>query len=124
MSEDPIRFRLDYPGGTNSKPQSEVYREAYEAWIAADAKARLLEECKSVTFAQHVTGLRSEFPGLSVAMAETKIKASDVWEQYIRKMVEARTDANRARVALEVARMKHWEQAQDRADHRYEARMS
>jgi hypothetical protein len=32
--------------------------------------------------------------------------------------------ANRARIEVEFQRMKHWEATQDRADHRYEARLS
>lgn len=107
---------------SNRRPQSEIYQEAYERWVSLDAKARMLEDTKSVVFAQMCSEVTGDFPGYSVAKVEQKIKASDRWEAFIRSMVDARTKANEAKVAVEVARMRYWETSQDRADERFVAR--
>lgn len=107
---------------TNNRPQSEIYREAYERFVALDAKARLLEDTKSVVFAQMCSEMMGDFPGYSVAKVEQRIKACDRWEQHVRAIVDSRTKANEAKVAVEVARMRSWEQSQDRADERFTAR--
>ncbi len=107
---------------TNNRPQSEIYREAYERFIALDAQARMLEETKSIFFNQLCTDLAGDIPGISVAKVEQKVRASDRYEQFVRKMVDSRTAANQAKVAVEVARMRFWENSQDRADERFTAR--
>lgn len=107
---------------SNRRPQSEIYQEAYERWVSLDAKARMLEDTKSVVFAQMCSEMTGDFPGYSIAKVEQKIKASDRWEAFIRSMVDARTKANKAKVAVEVARMRYWETSQDRADERFVAR--
>lgn len=107
---------------SNNRLQSEIYREAYERFVALDAKARLLEDTKSVVFAQMCSEMTGDFPGYSIAKVEQKIKASDRWEQHVRAIVDSRTKANEAKVAVEVARMRSWEQSQDRADERFTAR--
>ena len=107
---------------SNRRPQSEVYQEAYERFIALDAQARMLEETKSIFFNQLCTDMAGDIPGISVAKVEQKVRASDRYEQVVRKMVDSRTEANKAKVAVEVARMKFWESSQDRADERFTAR--
>lgn len=107
---------------SNNRPQSELYREAYERFVALDAKARLLEDTKSIVFAQLCTDFSGDFPGYSINKVEMKVKASDRWEQFVRNMVDARTEANKAKCAVEVARMRYWETSQDRADERFVAR--
>ena len=107
---------------SNRRPQSEIYQEAYERWVSLDAKARMLEDTKSIVFSQWCADFAGDFPGYSVSKVEMKVKASDRYEQFVRSMVDARTEANKAKVAVEVARMKYWEQSQDRADERFTAR--
>jgi len=109
---------------SNTRPQSELYREAYERFVSLDAHARMLEETKSIVFNQMCAELNGDFPGLSVAKVEQKVRASDRYEAFVRKMVDARTEANKAKVAVEVARMRYWENSQDRADERFTARTS
>lgn len=110
--------------GTNKRPQSELYREAATRWSDLDAAARLLEETKTAVFSQRVTELLRDFPHYSLSKAEQSIKGSDHWLEYLDKMVRARTQANRAKIEVEYVRMKHWEEAQDRADERFTARMT
>lgn len=112
------------PPAGNQRPQSEIYREAALRWADLDAAARLLEDTKSAVLAERISQLLAEFPHYSMAKAETKVKASDAWRDFLEKSVRARTAANRARIEVEFQRMKHWEATQDRADHRYEARLS
>lgn len=107
---------------SNRRPQSEVYQEAYERWVSLDAQARMLEETKSIFFNQFCAGMAGDIPGMSVAKVEQKVRAFDRYEQFVRRMVDARTEANKAKVAVEVARMKFWESSQDRADERFTAR--
>lgn len=107
---------------TNNRPQSELYREAYERFVALDAKARMLEDTKSIVFSQLCSQMAGELPGYSMAKVEMKVRSSDRYEQYVRSMVDARTKANEAKVAVEVARMRYWENSQDRADERFVAR--
>lgn len=107
---------------SNRRPQSEIYQEAYERWVSLDARARMLEETRSVFFSQLCAEMAGDFPGYSVAKVEQKVKASDRYEQFVRSMVDARTKSNEAKVAVEVARMRYWEQSQDRADERFVAR--
>lgn len=111
------------PQPTNQRPQSQIYREAALRWNDLDAAARLLEDTKSAVLAQRISQLLGEFPHYSHAKAEAKVKASDAWHDYVQRVVAARTAANRAQIEVQYEKMKHWEQTQDRADHRYEARL-
>lgn len=110
--------------GTNRRPQSELYREVATRWADLDAAARLLEETKTAVFSQKVKELLRDFPHYSLSKAEQSIKGSDYWNEYLEKMVRTRTLANKAKIEVEYVRMKHWEEAQDRADERFTARMS
>ena len=107
---------------SNRRPQSELYREAASRWTDLDSAARMLEESKTAVFSQKVNELLREFPAYSMAKAEARIKGGDDWQQYIDRMVRARTEANRAKIAVEFERMRFWEQSQDRADERFTAR--
>lgn len=109
---------------SNTRPQSELYREAARRFVDLDAAARMLEESKTAVFSQKVTELIRDYPGHSVAKAEMQIRGSDMWRDYLDKLVRARTRANEAKIELEYIRMKYWEATQDRADERYTARMS
>jgi hypothetical protein len=122
MSEDPIRFKHDR-AGSNQRPQSEVYREAYERWVAADAAARLLDETKSSVFAQRVLEAMRSAPGVSMSKAEIEVRASAEWRDYLIKMTNAKTAANKAKIEVEFHRMKYWEATQDRADERFATRL-
>lgn len=104
----------------NSRPQSEVYREAAMRWADLDAAARMLEESKSAVLSR----LMSDHGDIPVSKAELKVKASDYWHDYIDKMVRAKTAANKARIEMEFAKMQAWEQNSKEAYERAEMRMS
>lgn len=105
---------------TNARSQSELYREAALRWADLDAAARMLEEGKGAVLAQRMA-LLGDMP---VSKAELQVKASEFWSDYIKRMVNTKTQANKAKIEVEFVRMQHWEKTQDRADHRYEARMA
>ena len=70
-----------------SGPLSERYRLAGKEWVELDNKARLMEETKSAVLSQQMAALGD----MAVSKAELKVKASDFWMNFIKEMVESRT---------------------------------
>jgi hypothetical protein len=103
----------------NDVPWSDRYREAGEEWADKEAAASLLEECRSAVMAQEQTKLGD----IPVNRAEQTVKASPAWKEYNEKMVEARRQANIAKVNLEATRMKFLEWNNVEANARAEMRM-
>lgn len=107
----------------NDRPQSEVYREAAMRWQALDAAARLLEDTKSAVFSQRC--LKHEGANeKSQAAKETAVRASDFWMDYVRKTVNARSEANKAKIDMDYERMRGWERQSQEATERQELRMT
>ena len=103
----------------NDRPQSEVYREAAMRWADLDAAARMLEEGKSAVLSQRMAHLGD----MPVSKAELTVKASEFWSDYIKKMVRAKTEANKARIEMEFCKMRAWERQSAEAYERQEMRM-
>lgn len=89
---------------------SEHYRLAAKEWVELDGAARLLEESKTAVLAQKIAAL-GDMPHNK---AEREVKASDEWQEYIERMVTARTKANLAKAKSEYTRMK-FKEAEARA---------
>ncbi len=87
---------------SHDQPPSEQFRLAAKIWVDLDSAARLLEECKTAMLAQRMKALGD----IPAAHSEREVKASPGWLEYITKMVEARRDANLAKVRMEYYRMK------------------
>ena len=104
----------------NSRPQSELYREAATRWADLDAAARMLEEGKSAVLSQRM----AQCGDMPVSKAELQVKASPFWADYIKKMVNAKTAANKARIEMEFVKMQAWEQQSRQAYERQEMRMT
>lgn len=98
---------------------SDRYREAGEHWADTEAAASLLEDCKSATMAQWQT----ELGDMPVNRAEQTVKASPRYRAYVVDMVEARRQANLAKVRLEAIRMKAMEYQGREANQRTELRI-
>jgi hypothetical protein len=109
--------------GANTRPQSELYRDAAQRWVDLDAAARILEDTKTAIFSQKVLGLMAEFPHYSVSKAEMKIKGSDEWISHLDKVARARTRANEARIHVDYVKMQAMEQQSKEAYERQEMRM-
>jgi hypothetical protein len=102
------------------KPLSEVFAEAAQAWVEAEAAAQILDDTKTLIMAQKQTALGD----LPVNRAEQQIKASADWYEHIEKIVEARKVANYAKMDLEIIRMRFNEQSSREANARLELKMA
>lgn len=98
---------------------SQVWKEAADDWVDKDAAARFLEETKSLRFAQ----LCQSLGDIPVNRAEQTVKADPNWYKEVTKIVESRTEANKAKVLMESIKMRHSEYMNDEANHRTEARL-
>lgn len=103
----------------HNQPISEQFRIVAKQWVDADNAARLLEETKTAVLSQKMKALGD----VPAAHAERDVKASEEWQDHIRKMVEARSHANRLKVQLEYIRMKFSEQQSFEATARAERRL-
>lgn len=103
----------------SDKPLSEQYRLSAKDWVDKDTAANLLEETKSATLSQMMVA-QGDMP---VSKAEMLVKASIPWKNFITHMVEARHEANMAKVKLEWIRMRHSEQQSQEATARAERRL-
>lgn len=89
----------------DNRPLSERYRLAAIDFVDAEAAADLLENLKSAFLSQEMT----KHGNIAVNKAEQSVKASPQWDDYIRKMVNARKAANLKKVEVEFIRMRFWE---------------
>ena len=102
-----------------NRPFSEIYAQAGEEWATLEAAAQILEDTKSSVMAQK----QAELGPIPVNKAEQTIKASPFWVGHIHKIVEARKQANIAKVNLDVVKMRYYENANKEANGRVEMRM-
>ncbi len=100
-------------------PISEQFRLAADDYADKDAAARLLEEMKTATLAEWVV-MEGDKP---VAHAERDVKSSEKWRDYIKKMVNARQAANRAKFHLKYLEMRFGEWNNSEANARSERRL-
>ena len=77
------------------------------------------EEGKTTYLAQQKT----KHGDVSEAKAEKLVKASPEWSDYIKKMVNAKTAANRAKVELDYLKMRHMENTSAEANARSERKL-
>jgi hypothetical protein len=103
----------------NDVPVSEQYRLAARDWVDMDAAARMLEEGKTTYLAQQINRL-GDMPH---AKAEREVKATKEWADYIKKMVNAKTAANRQKVELDYLKMRHMETTSAEANARSERKL-
>jgi hypothetical protein len=104
---------------TSNAPFSEQFRLKGLEWADLDAAARLLEEGKTTYLAQRKAALGD----MADSKAEKLVKSSPDWADYIKKMVRAKTLANRARIELEFVKMRYWEHSGSDANKRAEMRL-
>lgn len=88
-------------GGIDSDRVYEALVKAGEDWADKDAAANLLEETKKSTLAH----IKTKSPEKSDAAKETLALCDPEYMQHLQLMVEARREANRARVKYDSARM-------------------
>ena len=98
---------------------SEHFRIAARDWVEKDGAARMLDESKTSVLAQRIS-LLGDIPHNK---AEREVKSSPEWQDYLKKMVEAKTAANLARVKMEFLRMKFSEWQSAEANRRAEMKL-
>lgn len=103
----------------NDVPISEQYRLAALEWVSMDAAARMLEEGKTTYLAQQ----KAAHGDIPDSKAEKLVKSSPQWSDYIKKMVNAKTAANRQKIEVEFLRMRFMERSSEEATNRAERRM-
>jgi hypothetical protein len=101
------------------RPLSAIYYEVAKRWVELDGAARMLEECKTATLAQH----KKKLGDIPDNKAETAVKASQTWMDYLTEMVNTRTAANEEKVKMEYIRIRHAERQSMEASARHEARL-
>lgn len=104
----------------SERPLSEQFRVVAKKWVDLDAAANLLEETKSAVLAQKMLALGD----MPVSRAEMMVKGSAEWSEHIAKIVEARREANLAKVQMKYIEMRHMEWQSANANLRHEARLS
>ncbi len=103
----------------SNMPVSEQFRVTAKAWVELDRAATMLEETKSAVLSQRMAALGD----IPVSHAERTVKASVEWADFIKTMVDARTQANLKKVQLEYIRMKFQEQNSFEATRRAEMKL-
>ncbi len=106
----------------NSHPPVEVWRLKAEEWVDLDAAAFLLMEGKTTVLERYKAEHIEE--GMSAAAAERKVKTSDAWADYLKKMCAARKRALHAKVGMQYAERMYWEGTNKDANVRAEKRMT
>ena len=102
-----------------NRPHSEVFAEKGATWADKEAAAQLLEDSKSSVMAQW----QAECGDIPVNRAEQSVKSQQRWKDYIVSCVEARKEANLAKIDLEVERMRFAEWNNREANARQEMKM-
>jgi|SRR5581483_990394 len=98
---------------------SEQFRLAAKDWVDKEYAASVLEETKSAVLSQRM----AELGDVPVSHAERDVKASKEWAHWIKSMVEARKEANLAKVRMEWIRMRFSEQQSAEATARAEMKL-
>lgn len=89
---------------------NEIYHkltQAGEAWAEANRAADLLEETKKVVLAQ-ITTVIFDSEGCSRKEAEDRALGSKQYEEHVKSMVDARYEANKAKVNYSAAQEWVW----------------
>ena len=103
----------------SNMPVSEQFRVTAKQWVELDRAATMLEETKSAVLSQKMNALGD----IPVSHAERTVKASNEWSDFIKTMVDARTQANLKKVQMEYLRMKFQEWSSENANRRAEMRL-
>lgn len=104
---------------TSNQPLSQQFYEAAQQWCDLECAASILEESKSAFLSQSML----KCGDIAVSKAELQTKGSEIWAEYITKMVKARTLANKARIYMEFLKMRAFEEQSRQATERTQARL-
>lgn len=99
---------------------TERYRKVAKEFAELNSAASLMEESKSLCLAERMNMLDDD---LSIAKREMMVKASPEWKDYIKSMVDLRTQANLKKAELEWIKMRFQEMMSEQATLRAETRL-
>lgn len=108
---------------SDNQPISEQYARAGLDWADKEAAASILEDTRSAHLAEMVTKVIEANPGMALNRAESTVKASPEWREYVTSTVEARRVANRAKIKLDYLRMRAQEEMSRAANERLVAKL-
>jgi hypothetical protein len=103
---------------------SENYRIVAREWVAADAAARLLEENRKIVFSQMTLNVIFSHEKIPISRAEMEVLASEQWKEYVKNMVESRTNSNFLRAKMKYVEMQAAERNSAEAAARLERKLS
>lgn len=102
----------------------EQWRLASLEWSAAEDRASRLESGKKLFLGDAVCRLKAGNEQMSEAKAERIAVTSQQYRDYLRKMHDARREANDLKIMAEDANRLYWELVNSDANERVERRMS
>lgn len=102
----------------------EQWRLASLEWSAAEDRASRLESGKKLFLGDAVSRLKAGNEQMSEAKAERIAVTSPQYRDYLRKMHDARREANDLKIMAEDANRLYWELVNSEANERVERRMS
>jgi hypothetical protein len=114
----------DMPLRDQRKNLSEMVRLAERKWAACDDNASRLEEGRSILMAEMKLNLLDSGAASSLARAEDMARASQEWRGYVRKMHDARREANDARADWRALERDYWSTVSDEASERQQMRLA
>lgn len=91
------------------RPISERYRLAALDWVDKDAAARAYDDLRHTTRERMKQDLIDREGDMPDSHAERRVMATKDWEDYVRAGHAAKTEANKARVYVDVLKMKFQE---------------
>ena len=106
------------------RPLSERFRLAAMDFVEKHRTAKLLEERKTLVLSQMIAKHIKAHGPLAFNKAENDVKSSDDWDAYVTAMVEARYEADKAKVYRDTLEMKFSEWQSSEANERAERRTS
>lgn len=107
----------------SNHPLADKYSMVGLRWVDEDNAARLLEETKSVELEERKNALVAKSEKLADNAAERQVKADPEWRARVENTVQARTRANRLKIALAVIEMRHREEQSMEATKRAEMKL-
>ena len=114
----------DMPSNEQRKHLNELVRLAERHWAACEDNASRLEEGRSIVMAEMKINLVSEGIAKSMSAAEDHARSSDQWKGYVRKMHDARREANDARAEWRALERDYYGTVGDEASERAQMRMA
>lgn len=114
----------DMPPHEQRQHLSEQVRVAERTWADCEDRASRFEEGRSIVMAEMKLALVDKKLAKSMAAADDMVRTSDEWKSYVKKMHEARHNANLARADWRALDRDYWSAVSGEASERAQMRMA